>query len=107
MEPNPDFIVPLRNRLSEVGKDLEEKYTLIVSSIEDTKLLNYYAVVEESIDTVVCMQVLCCVKNRPEVVRKVWDLLKPGGMLVFWEHNESSDWLTKKMQGRVYISASS
>jgi SAM-dependent methyltransferase len=107
VEPNPDFVVPLRKRLSEVGRDLEEKYTLIVSGIEDTKVLNYYAVVEESIDTVVCMQVLCCVKNRPEVVRKAWELLKPGGMLVFWEHNESSDWLTRNMQGRFCISVSS
>jgi SAM-dependent methyltransferase len=37
-------------------------------------------------DTIVCVRVLCSVPNPRETVRGLYDLLKPGGKLIFCEH---------------------
>ena len=70
-----------------------ENYVQLVCAIEDEKSL-----ATASIDSVVSIQVLCSVQNPEVVVKKLYDLLKPGGQLLFWEHRESNDWLTKRIQ---------
>jgi 2-polyprenyl-3-methyl-5-hydroxy-6-metoxy-1,4-benzoquinol methylase len=54
---------------------------------------------EGSLDAVLCIQVLCAVKDPKNVMKEVWKLLKPGEKFIFWEHEKSRDWLTGTAQG--------
>lgn len=54
---------------------------------------------EGSLDTVLCIQVLCAVNDPKDVMKEVWKLLKPGGKFIFWEHGWSGNRLTTVAQG--------
>jgi SAM-dependent methyltransferase len=96
IEPNPAFISVLDSRIEEIG--LKDKYTTIIGGLEDENILKEYGVVNDSMDCIVSMQVLCSVQNGPKAVEHLWRLLKPGGTIIFWEHGESHDWLTRRVQ---------
>ncbi|TIA60424.1 hypothetical protein D6C77_04170, partial [Aureobasidium pullulans] len=76
----------------------EEKYIVINAALEDQDVLTAYGIVEGSVDTVVCMQVLCSVPDARAAAKRIWKLLKPGGQLVYWEHQGSSDGVTRWVQ---------
>jgi 2-polyprenyl-3-methyl-5-hydroxy-6-metoxy-1,4-benzoquinol methylase len=78
---------------------LRDKYELIACGIEDSDVLRKEGITEESLDTVLCIQVLCAVKDPRNVMKEVWKLLKPGGKFIFWEHGWSRDRLTTVAQG--------
>ncbi len=67
--------------------------------VEEREVLEGEGVREGSLDVVVCIQVLCAVKDVRRVVRECWRLLRPGGRFVFWEHGGSRDMVTKGVQG--------
>ncbi|KAH8821357.1 methyltransferase type 11 [Xylogone sp. PMI_703] len=96
IEPNPAFINVLHSRIQETS--LKDKYTMIIGGLENENLLKEYGIVTDSMDCIVSMQVLCSVKNGPKAVEHLWKLLKPGGTIIFWEHGDSHEWLTRKVQ---------
>lgn len=78
---------------------MQNRYKLIVSGVEDSDVLSKEGITEGSLDSVLCIQVLCAVKDPKAVMKEVWKLLKPGGKFVFWEHGRSRNYLTTIVQG--------
>lgn len=101
MEPNPHFASDLAVKLAD--HDLRDKYHVVTCGIEDSDVLEKYGIVEGSMDTVLCIQVLCSVHDPEAVMREVWRLLKPGGRFVFWEHGRNRDFWTAVVQGMLIM----
>ncbi|WPH01298.1 Hypothetical protein R9X50_00413700 [Acrodontium crateriforme] len=97
IEPNDLLLGVLRERLNEYA-DLQKVYTPINASLEDDATLCSYGISEGSIDTLVCMQVLCSVSDPMTASKRLYKLLKPGGQLLFWEHQSSKDTTTRVIQ---------
>lgn len=96
VEPNDAFTNALREKIVETG--FQDLYTPIVCGIEDRGVLQSHDIINGSIDTVLSIQVLCSVAVPLEAAKVIYDLLKPGGELIFWEHHKSNDWVTWAMQ---------
>ncbi|EAT80894.1 hypothetical protein SNOG_11850 [Parastagonospora nodorum SN15] len=92
IEPNGHYKDSIDTKVEKHG--LQDKYELIVAGIEDSDILRAQGITEGSVDTVLCIQVLCAVQDPKMVMREVWKLLKPGGKFIFWEHGWSRDRLT-------------
>lgn len=97
IEPNPHFKDDINAKLEK--HSLQDKYKLIACGIEDSDVLREEGITEGSLDTVLCIQVLCAVKDPKAVMKEVWKLLKPGGKFIFWEHGWSRNRLTTVAQG--------
>lgn len=97
VEPNLRFKDDINAKLEKHG--LQDKYKLIASGIEDSDVLRKEGITEGSLDAVLCIQVLCAVKDPKSVMKEVWKLLKPGGKFIFWEHGWSRNNLTNVAQG--------
>ncbi|RMZ83755.1 hypothetical protein DV738_g871, partial [Chaetothyriales sp. CBS 135597] len=80
---------------------LGDIYFPINAALEDDSLLDSRGIGAESIDTVVCMQVLCSVPDPARAAEHIHRLLKPGGQLLFWEHQASRDPVTRLVQGEA------
>ncbi|KAL4785460.1 S-adenosyl-L-methionine-dependent methyltransferase [Aspergillus varians] len=96
VEPNPHFGDDINAKVEKHG--LRDKYKLIVCGVEDSDVLGAEGVTEGSLDSVVCIQVLCAVQDPKNVMKGLWKLLKPGGKFIFWEHGCSRDRLTAGVQ---------
>jgi SAM-dependent methyltransferase len=97
VELNPAFVSPL---LAEVETaKLQGKYTVILGAVEDERLLAEYGLKAGSVDSIVCIGTLCSVSNPEQTMRWMYELLKPGGVFIFWEHRRSRDFLTRLIQG--------
>jgi len=96
VEPNAHFQDAIEAKLDEHG--LRDTYRLIVCGVEDSDVLRGEGVTEGSLDAVLCIQVLCAVRDPKAVMREVWKLLKPGGKFIFWEHGWSRNRLTTMAQ---------
>lgn len=97
VEPNPTVVPYL---LAEVERTaLQGKYTLVLASVEDEELLANHGLVENSVDSIVCLQTLCAIKDPELAMRLMYKLLKPGGVFLFWEHRRSYDFITRVVQG--------
>ena len=97
IEPNGHYKDSINAKVEKNG--LQGTYELIVAGIEDSDVLRAQGIIEGSMDTVLCIQVLCALQNPKIVMREVWKLLKPGGKFIFWEHGWSKDLLTTVAQG--------
>ena len=93
VEPNTAFAGMMVERLAATPGGLRDKYTPIFCGVEDGAELAKHGIVPGSLDCVVSMQVLCSVPKPREVARQLYDLLKPGGEILFWEHQRNEDWL--------------
>jgi SAM-dependent methyltransferase len=102
VEPNPHFAANINAKIDMHG--LQDKYQLIIAGIEDSDVLRKAGIKEGSLDTVLCIQVLCAVKGPKVVMKEVWKLLKPGGKFIFWEHGRSRNRLTRVAQGMLWWS---
>ncbi|KAL4884184.1 S-adenosyl-L-methionine-dependent methyltransferase [Aspergillus karnatakaensis] len=92
VEPNPHYRVDIEAKLAlEEHSALRGKYELITCGIEDSDVLREHGIEEGSVDCILCIQVLCAVKDPRSVARECWRLLRPGGKFVFWEHGGSRD----------------
>ena len=80
---------------------LSEIYVPIKGVVEDEALLAAHGVGANSIDSVVCMQVLCSVDDPRALVQQFYRVLKPGGQLLFWEHEAHHDRVTRFVQGEI------
>ncbi|KAL1865733.1 hypothetical protein Daus18300_007109 [Diaporthe australafricana] len=98
VEPNTAFAPGFADRLRETQLGSDGKYTLIPCGIQDGETLAKHGIVEGSMDCVVCMQVLCSLPDFQEQVRHCYNLLKPGGEFIFWEHCRNSDPVTRAVQ---------
>jgi SAM-dependent methyltransferase len=97
VELNPALVSPL---LAEVeAAKLHGKYTVIQGAVEDERLLAEYGLKAGSVDSIVCIGTLCSVKDPEQTMRWLYELLKPGGAFIFWEHRRSHDFLTRLVQG--------
>ncbi|GAW17548.1 hypothetical protein ANO14919_070060 [Xylariales sp. No.14919] len=92
VEPNPRYRDDIDAKLEKHG--LKDRYRLIDARVEDSDVLREQGVAEASLDTVLCIQVLCAVRDPGTVMKEVWKLLKPGGKFIFWEHGWSKNRLT-------------
>ena len=97
VEPNSLFKEGIDAKLRKHG--LSVNYKLILCGVEDSDVLRDEGISEGSLDAVLCIQVLCAVKDPKSVMKDLWKLLKPGGRFIFWEHGESRDRLTGTVQG--------
>jgi len=77
---------------------LTDKYDLVAASIEDTHILAEHGVLPGTMDTIVCVQVLCSIPNPQQVITEMYKFLKPGGQLVLFEHIRSEDRITRFLQ---------
>jgi len=77
---------------------LTDKYDLVCASIEDSQVLAEHGVLPGTMDTIVCVQVLCSIPNPKQVIAEMYKLLKPGGQIVFFEHVRSEDNITAWIQ---------
>jgi SAM-dependent methyltransferase len=100
VESNVLFERELREKPEEFG--ISDKYTPIMCSIENKDLLENYGLVEESVDCVVSIQVLCSVGDVKTVSNDLYRLLKPGGEIILWEHQRSRDRVTCILQSKCF-----
>jgi SAM-dependent methyltransferase len=77
---------------------LTDKYELVAASIEDSSILSEHGVLLGSIDTIICVQVLCSIPNPKRVIAEMYKFLKPGGQLILFEHVRSHDFITHILQ---------
>ncbi|KAI1288842.1 S-adenosyl-L-methionine-dependent methyltransferase [Xylaria venustula] len=96
VEPNLSYKDVIEAKVKEHG--LQNKYTFVAARLEDSDILEEAGITEDSLDTVLCIQVLCSVQNPKKVMKQVWKLLKPGGKFIFWEHGWSKHPLTMAEQ---------
>ena len=96
IEPNASFEPVIAAKIAEVG--LEGKYTPITCGVEDVEVLKEHGIVEGSLDCVLSVQVLCSVKDPKLMAGIIYGLLKEGGEIIFWEHHESHDVITRVVQ---------
>ncbi|CAD6576928.1 MAG: hypothetical protein ASARMPREDX12_008052 [Alectoria sarmentosa] len=97
VEPNPDLHDALRATIKQHG--LSDVYTIVPCGVEDSAELAHYGIRAGSVDTVTSVQVLCSVPQPAEMAGELYRLLKPGGQMVVYEHVESEDWLSRRVQG--------
>lgn len=97
IEPNVRFHSILKMKLSEMP-DLSDKYTIVSAKLEDEQSLRAHGIEPGTVDTVLCMQVLCSVEDPNAVAKQIYRLLKPGGHFLYWEHRRSSDTITSVVQ---------
>ncbi|XP_032029370.1 thiol S-methyltransferase TMT1B [Hylobates moloch] len=79
LDPNPHFEKFLTKSMAENRHLQYERF--VVAPGEDMKQL-----ADGSMDVVVCTLVLCSVQSPRKVLQEVRRVLRPGGVLFFWEH---------------------
>ncbi|XP_048218546.1 thiol S-methyltransferase METTL7B [Perognathus longimembris pacificus] len=79
LDPNPNFEKFLTKSMAENRHLQYERF--VVAPGENMKQL-----ADSSMDVVVCTLVLCSVKSSKRVLQEVQRVLRPGGLLLFWEH---------------------
>ena len=96
VEPNTLFHPELRRKAKAAG--LEDVYEPVGALVQD---LETVGVKKESIDTVITVHVLCSVGNQTEeIIRCLYEYLKPGGQWLVFEHVTSPNGLVKGWQGK-------
>ncbi|KAF2173678.1 hypothetical protein M409DRAFT_48619 [Zasmidium cellare ATCC 36951] len=85
IEPNTEIIPALQEKVESLP-EIRPIYTTINASFEDEAALKAHGIVEASLDTIVCMQVMCSVPDAVNAAKRAHRLLKPGGQFLFWEH---------------------
>lgn len=101
IENNESMAPDVDRQIKEHG--LDAIYELIISGVEDSTALERHGIVADSVDTVVSIQVLCSVPDPAAIAKELYQLLKPGGKFIFWEHHCSSDWLTAAVQSKLAL----
>ena len=97
MEPNVCVSEGLKTKLCK-HEHLAQTYVTFHAALEDHEILGKYGTTDNSVDTVVCMQILCSVPDPVAAAKTIHKLLKPGGQLLFWEHRVSTDIITNIIQ---------
>ena len=88
-------------RLSIKENKMSDIYQIVPASIEDEPALMKFGVNPGTVDTIISIQVLCSVPNPQETIRRLYELLKPGGQLIIFEHIENEDMVSRLMQSKL------
>ncbi|KAF5529036.1 hypothetical protein FMEXI_14395 [Fusarium mexicanum] len=96
IEPNANYEHTLTSKVEKHG--LTEKYKLVTCGLEDSDILRREGITEGCMDTVLSIQVLCAVEDAKSAAKEAYNLLKPGGCFIFWEHEKSKDTLMGLIQ---------
>ncbi|MCJ1432959.1 hypothetical protein MMC27_002317 [Xylographa pallens] len=96
VEPVVSLHAPLRLSIKE--NKMNDIYHIVPCSIEDESALEKYGVTPGTVDTIISIQVLCSVPNPQETARRLYQLLKPGGQLIIYEHIENEDMVSRQIQ---------
>ncbi|KAF8472778.1 S-adenosyl-L-methionine-dependent methyltransferase [Kalaharituber pfeilii] len=84
IEPNTHLHAALREEVKRCG--LEDIYTIVGCGVEDLSTLHSYKIYPGTIDTVACVHVLCSVPNLKDTAHGIYDLIRPGGQMLVYEH---------------------
>jgi SAM-dependent methyltransferase len=98
IEPNVDLHEALQATVKKTK--LDDIYTLIPHGAEDVKSFERYGITPNSVDTILSIQVLCSVSDPADVVRHLYQYLKPGGKMIVYEHVQSKDFDTRTLQSK-------
>lgn len=101
VEPNVNLHDALRTSIK--SAKLDDVYEIVPCAIQDTEELRKYGIEQESVDTLLTVQVLCSVPQPEEVLRHLYPLLKPGGKMIVYEHIKSYDFLSSIVQSTFII----
>lgn len=96
VEPNNVMVDVLNAKIAEL--EMGDIYTPVTCGIEDFEQLKALGIVEGSVDTILSIQVLCSIPDAESVLKSLYKLLKPGGQLVFFEHQKSQDFVSRIVQ---------
>src|ERR1700753_2215816 len=98
-ETNTNFHDSLRRNAKAAG--IGDAYEPVGTLVQD---LESIGVKKGSIDTVITVHVLCSVGNQAEdIIRHLYDFLKPGGQWIVFEHVASPNGITKGWQCKEKI----
>ena len=81
---------------------LSDVYTIVPCGVENIEKLSEYGIEPGTIDTVTSVQVLCSVPKPAALVKDLYQLLKPGGQMIVYEHVKSEDYISQLVQ-RMYF----
>ncbi|KAF8540011.1 S-adenosyl-L-methionine-dependent methyltransferase [Trichophaea hybrida] len=99
VEPNLALHEGLRENIAKFG--WEGRCTIVSCGIEDDEGLKKAGVPQEGVDSVISIQVLCTVPTLHKVLPALHRRLKSGGELRIFEHTQSHDKTTMRLQ-RLY-----
>lgn len=101
VEPNVDMHPAIRKSANEAGYWEGDGSLLILGcggAISDERALKLAGIGPSSIDTVVSIHVLCGIPNPAQAIEMYRRLLKPGGLLLFYEHVRSEEPFSARCQ---------
>jgi len=97
IEPDEESIVALKREIVRIG--MEGTCETLQCGIEDVETLRHFGIIDETIDTVVCVQSLCSIPKPRETMSGLYSLIKPaGGQLLLLEHIASKHFFTRIVQ---------
>ena len=94
VEPNADMHPALRKKANKAGYWESDGSLLLLGcggGISDERALNLAGVGLHSVDTIITINVLCGIPSPAEAIEMYRRLLKPGGLLIFYEHVRSEE----------------
>ncbi|MCJ1284413.1 hypothetical protein MMC26_003745 [Xylographa opegraphella] len=99
VEPVISLHAALRRSIKE--NRMSDIYQIVPESIEDESALEKFGITPGTVDTIISIQVLCSVPHPQKTMRKLYELLKPGGQLIIYEHIQNNDMVTRQMQSKA------
>ncbi|KAI8710470.1 hypothetical protein NCS52_01564000 [Fusarium sp. LHS14.1] len=84
IEPNVGMHAELEANLRKGG--LSDIATVISCGVQDTMTLSSHGLSPCTADSVVTVNVLCCVPSQESACKSLYSLLKPGGQWLVYEH---------------------
>ncbi|KAM5360901.1 hypothetical protein ACJA88_014667 [Fusarium oxysporum] len=84
IEPNVGMHAELEANLRKDG--LSDITTIISCGVQDTMTLSSHGLSPCTADSVVTVNVLCCVPSQESACKSLYSLLKPGGQWLVYEH---------------------
>ena len=101
IEPTEMLHAGLRKEIVALG--LKDTYTIISCGIQDQESLRLAKIEPGTIDTIIAVQVLCSIPRPLEMMKSLQEMLKPGGQVLLFEHVQSKDPVSKRLQSLYQI----
>ncbi|KXL41583.1 hypothetical protein M433DRAFT_58163 [Acidomyces richmondensis BFW] len=97
VEPSEENMRALNREILQLG--LYGSCQPLRCGIEDAETLHHVGVIDETVDTVVCILSLCTIPKPRDIISDLYSLMKPaGGQLLLLEHVASEHYLTRIVQ---------
>ena len=98
VDPNIEMIDSARSAARQ--NRFHRSFTFVAHPIENDEGLKAAGIQERSIDTVLCMFVLCSVADVQVALQSMRKYMKPGGKLIFCEHIRHTRPFPKAVQSK-------